>query len=329
MGQSSGFNRTLCTLHMHYNEFFSLDRSLSRPNLDAYLDIIAPDETYPINPTNDLWLLQQLCVHPSYYRRGIGSLLLRWGKERAREEGILVGLTSSPMAEKMYKREGFWEWKRLDGGEAGDVPVMCWEDEGVIGGWRGRRESDAEREGEDEETGGHQERKELAGDEISHEEMDEGAAGDGSKAEGTKEGTTMETDSASKNEPYTNSVVAHSSSTKLPTLDISSHNANGPNSSDAIPSTVSPKPRRPSPEPLSALSEQSSQELKDYAAILSALETPTSPTSPAENLKNLDGSRTRKQAEKETEMNGKEAESLSPLEVKWMIIEELERRGQI
>lgn len=50
-------------------------------------------------------------VHPEYQRKGIGSLLLKWGKNKADEAGAKIWLTSTPQAMPVYEKNG---WKVRD-----------------------------------------------------------------------------------------------------------------------------------------------------------------------------------------------------------------------
>jgi GNAT superfamily N-acetyltransferase len=69
-------------------------------------------------------------VHPEYQRRGIASLLLRWGTQKADELHANIWLTSTPQAVSTYEKSG---WKVVDqqeidlakyGGEA--VYIRAW-----------------------------------------------------------------------------------------------------------------------------------------------------------------------------------------------------------
>lgn len=51
--------------------------------------------------------LEILGVHPAYQGRGLASKLLKWGLQRADEEGVEVYLSSSPEGRPMYEKNGF------------------------------------------------------------------------------------------------------------------------------------------------------------------------------------------------------------------------------
>jgi GNAT superfamily N-acetyltransferase len=51
-------------------------------------------------------------VHPDYQRKGIGSLLLQSGIERAEEAQAKIWLTSTPQAMPTYLKNG-WEVKEI------------------------------------------------------------------------------------------------------------------------------------------------------------------------------------------------------------------------
>lgn len=50
-------------------------------------------------------------VLPEFQRRGIGSLLLEWGKKKADELGAKIWLTATPQATPVYEENG---WKIVD-----------------------------------------------------------------------------------------------------------------------------------------------------------------------------------------------------------------------
>lgn len=51
--------------------------------------------------------LDMLATHPAHHGRGIASLLLKWGLERADRDGVPVFLAASPAGKPMYERRGF------------------------------------------------------------------------------------------------------------------------------------------------------------------------------------------------------------------------------
>lgn len=52
-------------------------------------------------------VLSLFFVHPAYQRQGIGSLLLQWGIEKARELGARLWVTATPQAVSTYVRNGW------------------------------------------------------------------------------------------------------------------------------------------------------------------------------------------------------------------------------
>ncbi|EON65809.1 hypothetical protein W97_05048 [Coniosporium apollinis CBS 100218] len=61
--------------------------------------------------TQPHYLLNILITHPTHYRRGAGAALLRWGIERADQDGLPVYLEASEMGKPLYARWGFEEIK--------------------------------------------------------------------------------------------------------------------------------------------------------------------------------------------------------------------------
>lgn len=73
------------------------------------------------------WHLQFLAVDPKWQRNGIGQMLVRWGLERAQEEGIHAGLESSLAGCPMYLKLGFQEFARFHTPKAGlTFPALIW-----------------------------------------------------------------------------------------------------------------------------------------------------------------------------------------------------------
>ncbi|KAL9131693.1 MAG: hypothetical protein Q9217_000434 [Psora testacea] len=123
--------RTLAHLGDKYVSVFKLDGSLSFPNLHRWLTHAS--DTFDMVP--ELWKLQNLCVNPSFQRRGIGALLIQWGKEQATKEKVPVGMSSSEMGSGLYIRQGFKRYAtlRVEGFPVADVPVFLWEPPGMEG----------------------------------------------------------------------------------------------------------------------------------------------------------------------------------------------------
>jgi GNAT superfamily N-acetyltransferase len=72
-------------------------------NASAALQDIYFDSIYGI----DQLRLQILGTLPRYQRRGLGTALCKWGMKRARRDGVVITLISSPMGYKLYEHIGF------------------------------------------------------------------------------------------------------------------------------------------------------------------------------------------------------------------------------
>lgn len=57
--------------------------------------------------TRPYYILDTLVTLSEHHRRGAGSLLLNWGRERADEAGVEMYLEASPMGQPLYARYGF------------------------------------------------------------------------------------------------------------------------------------------------------------------------------------------------------------------------------
>lgn len=75
-----------------------------------------PDMTTPPSPrlhetlhrlTPVAIVLSLLVTHPNHYRRGAGSMLIRWGTEQADRAGLMCFLEASKAGRPLYKRHGF------------------------------------------------------------------------------------------------------------------------------------------------------------------------------------------------------------------------------
>ena len=142
--------RGLCRLRDAYVDFLGMDKSLERANLAIWegrqasggLDTFVATHART-EPAVGYYKLRNLCVHPSWQRKGVGGLLIRWGLDRAGEEGVPVVLSSSEMGAGLYSREGF---RRV-----GEVRVDGW----VTGGERSVGDGGAkDGTGEEEAVGG-------------------------------------------------------------------------------------------------------------------------------------------------------------------------------
>ncbi|KAF2756871.1 acyl-CoA N-acyltransferase [Pseudovirgaria hyperparasitica] len=83
------------------------------------------------------WHLNVIAVHPAAQRRNVGTRLLDWGMETARDEGVPVTLEAAPTAKKLYWKAGFktFEVLNVEGVELQPAHAMLWEPEGKQGEW--------------------------------------------------------------------------------------------------------------------------------------------------------------------------------------------------
>jgi ribosomal protein S18 acetylase RimI-like enzyme len=59
------------------------------------------------------WYLELLATRPEWHGKGAGSQLLRWGLERADEEGLEAYIEASPAGKSLYEKKGYREIGRL------------------------------------------------------------------------------------------------------------------------------------------------------------------------------------------------------------------------
>lgn len=53
------------------------------------------------------WYLELLAVHPDYQGKGVGRMIVRWGLDRADEEGVCASVISTTGKEPFYQKCGF------------------------------------------------------------------------------------------------------------------------------------------------------------------------------------------------------------------------------
>lgn len=75
------------------------------------------------------WHAQSVVVAPEWQRKGVGKMLMDFILERARDDGMVVGLEASPEGEKLYSALGFQLLGRFNNTPhgVGGGGVMLWE----------------------------------------------------------------------------------------------------------------------------------------------------------------------------------------------------------
>jgi predicted N-acetyltransferase YhbS len=76
--------------------------------------------------------LAQVATHPDYFRRGAGTMLIKWGLDLAEKETWAVTVFAGPKAYRVYERLGFKTLgtarAQVDGEEEFiEFPGMAWE----------------------------------------------------------------------------------------------------------------------------------------------------------------------------------------------------------
>ncbi|KAJ8111883.1 hypothetical protein OPT61_g5623 [Boeremia exigua] len=80
--------------------------------LNALLDLFNENKR-EILQNRPHYVLDTLVTLPQHERRGAGSMLVRWGTERADEANVEAYLEASPMGAPMYARHGFEPVKKV------------------------------------------------------------------------------------------------------------------------------------------------------------------------------------------------------------------------
>jgi len=71
--------------------FTHTDESLNYRRLRSFLN----EASEYLDAINEMWKLQNLCLHVDFQRRGIGSMLIDWGKVQAEKERVPIRLESA------------------------------------------------------------------------------------------------------------------------------------------------------------------------------------------------------------------------------------------
>jgi GNAT superfamily N-acetyltransferase len=77
--------------------------------LDVLNDLLSPihGAQPEIMGTQPYLMLNSLATHPDHHRRGCGSILLKWGIEKADALGLPMYLSTSVAGKPLYERHGF------------------------------------------------------------------------------------------------------------------------------------------------------------------------------------------------------------------------------
>ncbi|KAI9705691.1 MAG: hypothetical protein M1820_005101 [Bogoriella megaspora] len=100
-----GIERSLLAIELYYERF--VNRAVDWKKMDemgVMLSSLRWDESADIPES---WHAHVIACSPKFRRRGVGTLLLNWGLERAREEGIPVLLQATPAGKPLYEKAGF------------------------------------------------------------------------------------------------------------------------------------------------------------------------------------------------------------------------------
>lgn len=107
-----------------------VDRSA---DVDALREFMHNKEGFWGDAPEEMWYVQSLVVGESWQRKGVGRVLMAEVLDRAKVEGVMVGLEASKEGEGLYRKLGFRLRRRF---AEGDVcgGVMEWVPEGNRGG---------------------------------------------------------------------------------------------------------------------------------------------------------------------------------------------------
>jgi GNAT superfamily N-acetyltransferase len=52
-------------------------------------------------------MLERICVHPAYWRKGHGKAMINWGIQLSEMDGVKLGVMTSRGGEDLYRSVGF------------------------------------------------------------------------------------------------------------------------------------------------------------------------------------------------------------------------------
>jgi ribosomal protein S18 acetylase RimI-like enzyme len=145
-GPVKALERSLQYLEDRYFTLFIGDRSADKKRIAEFFASL--EDSFPEEAFKEYWQLQVLIVDPLYQGRGVGSMLTKWGLERAREERCCATLEASVPGLPMYKKLGFQVTKIVPGDPdkgSEPVPIMVWQPEDSEEDWVGKAQEYAQR----------------------------------------------------------------------------------------------------------------------------------------------------------------------------------------
>lgn len=120
-------------LHFRFIRIFSLEPALRDEGPLVKRFWLVYDRLYKelfVGELAEHWLLTKLSVDPAWRRQGIATILLKWGLDRAREEGVVVCLNATRAGMALYLKAGFVQLATcvMDMPDI-TVPIMLWRPE--------------------------------------------------------------------------------------------------------------------------------------------------------------------------------------------------------
>lgn len=107
----TGFEQLILRLEGYYRWYLNIDSSYDKLRLAKFWKILSENPFF--EELGSHWELEVLAIDPAFQRRGIGSMLLRWGMAQASHYRIPLVVAATSNGEYLYRKHGFSECGRI------------------------------------------------------------------------------------------------------------------------------------------------------------------------------------------------------------------------
>jgi len=124
--------RFTCTVEAKYFEALRLEYARDYTHAAEQAAFVASSDAFAGLPSH--WHAHMLAVSPRWQRRGVASMLLQWGFDRAREELVPLTLRASATGLALYRKLGFRvvSWSVIESISQNEGGAVCvWDEKDV------------------------------------------------------------------------------------------------------------------------------------------------------------------------------------------------------